>query len=108
MVMRLALAALPANLARVLDTGWGNSYSREKELQADNLAIQIMNRAGVDPHHLGLLLVRINDERRERRRSNRLDAPSWLSTHPALSERLTNIAKAPPPTSRRTPMSGDD
>ena len=31
MVMRLALAALPANLARVLDTGWGNSYSREKE-----------------------------------------------------------------------------
>ncbi|MBC7505259.1 MAG: DUF805 domain-containing protein [Sandarakinorhabdus sp.] len=108
MVMRFALAALPANLARVLDTGWGNSYSREKELQADNLAIQIMNRAGVDPHHLGLLLVRISDERRERRRSNRLDAPSWLSTHPALSERLTNIAKAPPPTSRRTPMSGDD
>jgi uncharacterized membrane protein YhaH (DUF805 family) len=108
MVVRFALTALPANLARVLNTGWGNAYSRDKELTADSLAIKTLARAGVYPRYLGVLLVRINDEQREKRRFSGNDAPSWLSTHPALPERLENIAKAPPPTLSRSIMSGDD
>lgn len=108
LVLRSALVALPANLSRVLNVGWGNAYSREKELEADSLAIQIMTRAGVDARFLGSLLVRINDQRREGRRYTGTDAPSWLSTHPALPERMANIAKAHPPASRRSIMSSED
>lgn len=73
-------------------------FSREQELQADELGIQYLNRAGYDPHAMATVLASLAAQ-------NALDAslqgrddatvPEWASTHPDPASRVqTALQKA--------------
>lgn len=74
------------------------SFSREQELQADELGIQYLNRAGYDPYAMATVLASLAAQ-------NALDAslqgrddatvPEWASTHPDPASRVqTAMQKA--------------
>ncbi|WP_120075517.1 M48 family metalloprotease [Aurantiacibacter odishensis] len=68
-------------------------YSRSQELEADQLGIQYLNRAGYDPNAMATLLASLAAQ-------NQLDAqlqgrenatiPEWASTHPDPASRVQN------------------
>jgi len=68
-------------------------YSRSQELEADQLGIQYLNRAGYDPNAMSTLLASLAAQ-------NQLDAqlqgrenatiPEWASTHPDPASRVQN------------------
>ncbi len=72
-------------------------FSRSQELQADELGIQYLNRAGYDPRAMGTVLASLAAQ-------NSLDAqiqgrdakmPEWASTHPDPASRVqTALSKA--------------
>ena len=72
-------------------------FSRSQELQADDLGIQYLNRAGYDPRAMGTVLASLAAQ-------NALDAqiqgrdarmPEWASTHPDPASRVqTALSKA--------------
>lgn len=72
------------------------SYSRNQELEADQLGIQYLNRAGYDPRAMATLLQSLAAQ-------NQLDAqlqgrdnatiPEWASTHPDPAGRVQNAAQ---------------
>ena len=66
------------------------SYSRSQELEADNLGIEYLNRAGYDPRAMSTVLeslARQNAlEAQMRGSTNR--APAWAQTHPAPETRV--------------------
>jgi Zn-dependent protease with chaperone function/TPR repeat protein len=55
-------------------------YSRDNEREADAFAIQMMRKAGMNPQHLAVILGRMDAK-------GRPGIPSFLSSHPATSER---------------------
>ncbi|APE28932.1 M48 family metalloprotease [Aurantiacibacter gangjinensis] len=69
------------------------SYSRSQELEADQLGVQYLNRAGYDPNAMATLLASLAAQ-------NQLDAqlqgrqnatiPEWASTHPDPASRVRN------------------
>ncbi len=72
------------------------SYSRNQELEADQLGIQYLNGAGYDPRAMATLLQSLAAQ-------NQLDAqlqgrdnatiPEWASTHPDPASRVQNAAQ---------------
>jgi predicted Zn-dependent protease len=68
-------------------------YSRSQELEADQLGIEYLNRAGYDPNAMATLLASLAAQ-------NQLDAqlqgrgnatiPEWASTHPDPASRVQN------------------
>jgi predicted Zn-dependent protease len=68
-------------------------FSRTQELEADNLGVQYLTRAGYDPHAMATLLSSLAAQ-------NSLDAqllgqgdasmPAWASTHPGPARRVSN------------------
>ncbi|GAA4643997.1 M48 family metalloprotease [Pontixanthobacter gangjinensis] len=73
-------------------------FSRSQELQADDLGIEYLTKAGYDPRAMGTVLQSLADQ-------NALDArlqgresaniPAWASTHPDPASRVrTALAKA--------------
>ncbi len=64
-------------------------YSREFEQQADLLGVQIMARAGYDPHALAHLFETIAAESK----SSGGSGPQWLSSHPNPGNRTQYINK---------------
>ena len=72
------------------------SYSRNQELEADQLGIQYLNTAGYDPRAMATLLQSLAAQ-------NQLDAqlqgrdnatiPEWASTHPDPASRVQNAAQ---------------
>ena len=83
-------------LARLSQTGAQAltlSYSRSQELEADQLGIEYLNRAGYDPNAMSTLLASLAAQ-------NQLDAqlqgrdnatiPEWASTHPDPASRVRN------------------
>lgn len=75
-------------------------FSRQQELEADELGIQYLNRAGYDPRAMGTVLASLAAQ-------NSLDArlqgrgnatvPAWASTHPDPASRVqTALSKAGP------------
>ena len=71
-------------------------YSRSQEIEADQLGIQYLNRAGYDPRAMATLLQSLAAQ-------NQLDAqlqgrdnatiPEWASTHPDPASRVQNAAQ---------------
>ncbi len=57
-------------------------YSRDNEREADAYAVEMMRKAKMSPHHLGVILGRLDDG--DKRRPG---LPTFLSTHPATEER---------------------
>ncbi|WP_128892408.1 M48 family metalloprotease [Erythrobacter sp. HKB08] len=74
------------------------SFSRSQELEADELGIEYLNRAGYDPRAMGTVLQSLAaqnslDAQLQGRQDARL--PEWASTHPDPQSRVqTALAKA--------------
>jgi predicted Zn-dependent protease len=63
-------------------------YTREHEREADRVGLQLLERAGFDPHGMGAFFERLL-------RANRLNelkgAPVYLRTHPLTTERIADM-----------------
>jgi predicted Zn-dependent protease len=57
-------------------------FSRDNEREADAYAIDLLRRAGIEPHHFGAILARM-----EAQAPRGPMLPTFLSTHPATQER---------------------
>jgi predicted Zn-dependent protease len=57
-------------------------FSRDNEREADAYAIDLLRRAGIEPHHFGAILARM-----EAQAPRGPMLPTFLSTHPATDER---------------------
>ncbi|MFB0611629.1 M48 family metalloprotease [Aurantiacibacter poecillastricola] len=69
------------------------SYSRSQELEADQLGIQYLNRAGYDPTAMATLLASLAAQNQlDAQLQGRGDAtiPEWASTHPDPASRVQN------------------
>ena len=64
-------------------------YSRRFELEADDRAIQIMDRLGYDRSHLADLFDRLNSFCQEETKSS-CDS-GWLSSHPDIDDRVMRL-----------------
>ena len=56
-------------------------YSRDIERQADGYAVELMRKAALSPHHLGVILARLHEDHKGP------GLPNFLSSHPATAER---------------------
>jgi Zn-dependent protease with chaperone function len=57
-------------------------FSRDNECEADAYVIDLLRRAGIEPHHFGAILARM-----EAQAPRGPMLPTFLSTHPATDER---------------------
>jgi len=71
-----------ANILRILTT---TAFSREQEREADRVAVAYLEKAGINPVHLGNFLLRISTRESGRR------VPEWVSTHPDSRNRAAEI-----------------
>lgn len=68
-------------------------YSRSQELEADQLGVQYLNRAGYDPKAMASLLASLASQNQlDAQLQGRGDAtiPEWASTHPDPASRVQN------------------
>ena len=68
-------------------------YSRNQELEADQLGVQYLNRAGYDPNAMATLLASLAAQTQlDAQLQGRDDAtiPEWASTHPDPASRVDN------------------
>lgn len=74
------------------------SYSRNQELQADELGIQYLNKAGYDPRAMATLLSSLaaqNSLEAQLQGRGNATMPAWASTHPDPASRVqTALGKA--------------
>ena len=68
------------------------SYSRDDERQADKVSLQIMSRANIKAGGLKSFFTRMEKKASKLNQSPLNTLPSWLLTHPSLSERKTLTA----------------
>jgi len=65
-----------------------SAFDREMETDADNSAVHMMAKAGIDPVHFADLLFRLSQEK--------MNVPKrfeWISSHPNTQERCAKILK---------------
>lgn len=62
------------------------AYDRELEREADELAVQYMVTAGINPNGLAQFL-----EQLDKLQNTGINIPSWISTHPDNLERIESI-----------------
>ncbi|BDI60915.1 M48 family metalloprotease [Qipengyuania nanhaisediminis] len=73
------------------------SFSRSQELEADDLGIQYLTRAGYDPRAMGTVLASLAAQNNlDARLQGRDDAriPEWASTHPDPASRVQRAINA--------------
>ena len=78
---------------------WVQGYSREQELEADQLGIRYLAAAGYDPSAMATFLgsMRANDRLQGQLRGSPQEAggvPSWLASHPRTEARIEQAAAA--------------
>jgi len=66
-------------------------YSRDDELQADNLGVRYASRGGWDPAAMPRMLATLG---RLDESSDNKGVPNWLATHPAPENRIERVASA--------------
>jgi predicted Zn-dependent protease len=79
-------SSLDAIAARFGQTLLLNAYSREDELAADRIGVELLNRADIRGDALAAFLRRLSAAQ-----PGAEGAPPWLSTHPATAERIALI-----------------
>jgi len=94
--IRALLIAITGNTTHVLSdvpTEFiGLTYSREFEREADDFAYQRMTERGIPLHYFSDLLSRLAQPEQHDLKAT---LQGYLSTHPAISERLIRFQKAP-------------
>jgi predicted Zn-dependent protease len=76
-----------ANLAgMVADVTFQLPFSRDQESEADDIGLELMARAGYDPHAALTLWNKMA-------KAEQSGTPKFLSTHPAPKERIKDIEK---------------
>lgn len=73
------------------------SFSRQQELEADDLGIQYLNRAGYDPRAMATVLASLAAQNalEARVQGRNAGVPEWASTHPDPASRVQGaLAKA--------------
>lgn len=63
-----------------------NSYSHEKELEADEEAVKLMKKSGFNPEGAKILLNRLGDNQ-----GKTLEIFNYLSSHPSFESRISKI-----------------
>lgn len=81
------LAGSAANVAGgVASTAYLSTFGRDAEREADAFAVEVLPRAGYDPHGLLTFFETM-------RLSGGASPPAWLSSHPATDERIANTRR---------------
>jgi predicted Zn-dependent protease len=81
------LAGSAANVAGgVAGTAYLSTFGREAEREADAFAVEVLPRAGYDPHGLVSFFETM-------RSAGGASPPIWLSSHPATDERIANTRR---------------
>jgi len=81
--------------------GYLNTFSREAEHEADAFAVQLMVRAGYDPRGLAAFFETL-------RKEGGSSTPTFLSSHPATSDRIANTRKMIEGMPKGTPLQMED
>jgi len=71
------------------------AYSREFEREADQYALNWLNRHGVDPAHFARLMRRLEEKSSSRSKSGSQKWTGYLSTHPLTEIRIQAFEKRP-------------
>ena len=69
-------------------------YSRQDELEADQVGQNLLRKAHIDPSGLGMFFERLKKEEAERRSGDESDFPEFLayfSTHPHTQTRINKL-----------------
>ncbi|GBD43278.1 Beta-barrel assembly-enhancing protease [bacterium HR40] len=75
-----------------LATAWMRMFSREEELEADELGIRYLTRAGYDPTAVASLLTAFEQWERVFKDESE-QTPSWLASHPSPDARARQATK---------------
>ncbi len=86
--MAVGLPDLGQQVLGLADLAVGQKYARGEELEADNLGVKRMVRAGFDPHGMETLLDKLSKEDQS---SNQLDR--WFADHPEGAKRVAAVQK---------------
>jgi predicted Zn-dependent protease len=89
---------LAAQASQTAAAGWLAGYSREQELQADQLGAEYLTRVQRDPRHMVRVIEVLRSQERyaaDRARAEGRQPPaqSWLATHPSNEQRLREIER---------------
>jgi predicted Zn-dependent protease len=91
-------AQLGQQLGGAGTAAWVQGYSRSQELEADQLGVKYLARAGYDPHAMATFLgaLEANDKLQAKLKgtSDAQAAPSWLASHPRTEDRIVQAADA--------------
>jgi len=84
---------------------WALSYSRNQELQADDLGVRYMTAAGYDPNAAASMLASLGawtdlEARFQGRDGDQRSAPSWARTHPLSADRVRRATQRAQQTGR--------
>lgn len=88
---------LAGQVSQGVAAGYVAAYSREQELQADQLGAEYLSRSHYDPRHMIDVIQVLKDQERfaaDQARAQGRPAPSgggWLASHPSNEERLQRI-----------------
>jgi predicted Zn-dependent protease len=90
---------LASELSQTVASGYIASYSRDQELQADNLGAEYLARTAYDPRNMVNVINSLKSQERfaaDQARAEGRAAPtsgSWLSSHPSNDQRLQQISQ---------------
>lgn len=84
-------AILRQNSLQMANLVWAARHSRRDEKEADRLAIDYLNRTGVDPRGIVTLLETLLEE--EEREGGGMPV-DWFSTHPLTSSRIEDAERS--------------
>ncbi len=90
---------LASDLSQTVASGYIASYSRDQELQADNLGAEYLARTAYDPRHMVNVINSLKslerfaaDQARAEGRAVKTSG-TWLSSHPSNDQRLQQISQ---------------
>lgn len=76
----------------IIENLLSKSYSREIEERADDYALELLAKRGIDPGHLGSFFKRLDELYESTEKSNEL--MQYFKTHPELQNRILKSEKA--------------
>ena len=90
-------------LAQVVGTGVITNYSRGAEIEADQLGVQYVYRAGYDPNGM----VNFFEEMLSMRQRKPTKVEQFFSSHPLTEERIRNVQAAASQLPRKASLTND-